>query len=59
MKITKSGNYIVKVFEEGNPDKVILTRRFYLCRRPIANIEIEVTPSKNAEYLTNQTRGEV
>jgi hypothetical protein len=56
MNITKSGNYIIKVFEEGNPDKVILTRRFF-CVEDIANIEIEATQSKNAAFL--RTKQEV
>lgn len=28
MKITKSGNYILKVFVEGSPDDIVLTKRF-------------------------------
>ncbi|NJO88555.1 MAG: DUF5103 domain-containing protein, partial [Chloroflexia bacterium] len=29
-KITKSGNYIIKVYERNNPENRILTRRFYV-----------------------------
>ena len=47
MEITKSGNYILKVFQEGNPDNVILTRRFY-CIDDKAEIAIEVKPSSDA-----------
>lgn len=28
MKVTKSGNYILKVYMDGNPDNIVLTRRF-------------------------------
>lgn len=48
--ITKSGNYIVKVFEEGNPDKVILTRRFY-CVDDKSNIAVEVKPSIDVSIM--------
>lgn len=30
MNLTKSGNYLLKVYEEGNPDALILTRRFVI-----------------------------
>ncbi|MEZ4721839.1 MAG: DUF5103 domain-containing protein [Flavobacteriales bacterium] len=28
MRLTKSGNYVIRVYEEGDPDNLILTRRF-------------------------------
>ena len=28
-RLTKSGNYILKVFKEGEPEQVVLTKRFY------------------------------
>ena len=30
IKITKSGNYILKVYPEGEPDNPVITRRFYV-----------------------------
>jgi hypothetical protein len=30
MRITKSGNYILKVYADGNPDDLVLTRRFMI-----------------------------
>jgi hypothetical protein len=30
IKITKSGNYILKVYPEGDPDHPVITRRFYV-----------------------------
>jgi hypothetical protein len=29
-QITKSGNYVIKVYERNNPENIILTRRFYV-----------------------------
>lgn len=44
MRPTKSGNYILKVFHEGEPDKVIFTKRFYyLDQQTTAGIEIKPT----------------
>ena len=42
-RITKSGNYIIKVFEEGDQEQVILTRRFSAVEEnsPV-NLEINV-----------------
>jgi hypothetical protein len=28
--ITKSGNYIIKVYQDNNPDKLVLTKRFFV-----------------------------
>lgn len=50
MRILKSGNYIIKVFQEGNPDNVVLTRRLYVVDDK-ANVEVSVTPSKDASLL--------
>lgn len=38
MKPSMSGNYVLKVFEQGNPEKVILTKRFY-----VVNHQVKVT----------------
>jgi hypothetical protein len=56
MKIKKSGNYIIKVYKEDEPDKVVLTKRFY-CVEDLSNIQVEVTPSKSSQYL--KTKQEV
>ncbi|HYV90794.1 MAG TPA: DUF5103 domain-containing protein [Chitinophagales bacterium] len=37
-RITKSGNYILKVYEDDNPDDVVLTRRFM-----VVNNLVEIT----------------
>lgn len=44
MKITKSGNYIIKVFLAGREDDLVLTRRFY-CVDDQTNIKTEIRPS--------------
>ena len=41
VKLLKSGNYIIKIFEDGNEQQVILTKRFYA---------IEKTSNINAKY---------
>lgn len=43
MKITKSGNYLLKVYEEGNEDAPLITRRLYVYEE---NIEIEASAAK-------------
>lgn len=35
MSITKSGNYIIKVFEDGDQEKFVLSRRFYVVEQKI------------------------
>lgn len=44
MKITKSGNYILKVFLDGNPENIAITRRFYVYQNKIM-IEAKVIPA--------------
>ncbi len=41
MRLTKSGNYIIKVYKEGNEDEVVFTKRFYCLDRK-ANVAIDV-----------------
>ncbi len=54
MKITKSGNYIIKVFKAGNDDEVIFSRRFY-CVDDQTNIRTEIKKSLITSLLqTNQ-----
>ncbi|MBP3253784.1 MAG: DUF5103 domain-containing protein [Bacteroidales bacterium] len=54
MRITKSGNYIIKVFAEGNEDNVILTRRMYVCEDKTV-VKTDVRPSQEASlFQTHQ-----
>jgi len=49
-----SGNYILKVYEDSDPTKLVLTRRLYVVN-PRINISAEVVPSSdNATRPTNQ-----
>jgi len=45
INLKRSGNYIVKVFEDDDPEKIILTARFMVVE-PIANIEMEIMPTR-------------
>lgn len=50
LRITKSGNYILKVFEEGNEEKVILTRRFYVVDDK-SNIALDIHSPNDVSLL--------
>jgi hypothetical protein len=39
-----SGNYLVKVYEDGDPSKLLLTRRFYVLT-PKVTVQAEIAPS--------------
>lgn len=41
INITKSGNYIIKVHEQDNPDNVILVRRFYVYSK-LATVDAKI-----------------
>ncbi len=49
LRITKSGNYILKVYQDGNPENIVLTRRFLVFQNKII-IESNVTAASVIEY---------
>ncbi len=67
--ITKSGNYILKVYQDGNPDNIIITKRFMVFQNKIMiqakvsppsdvsvrnyNQEVDFTINCNAYVITN------
>jgi hypothetical protein len=50
-----SGNYLLKVYEEGYPEKLILTKRFYVVN-PIVAISKEIAASPNVEKRTENQK---
>ncbi len=44
-----AGNYLLKVYENNNPNKLIITQRFYIVNNTV-NIGAEVLPSSQVEY---------
>ncbi len=48
MRITKSGNYLLKVYLESNPENLIITRRFMVFQNKVA-IESKVTAASIIE----------
>lgn len=51
-----SGNYILKVYEDGNPSKLILTRKLYVVA-PKISIVADINPSPNV--ATRQTHQKI
>lgn len=49
-RILKSGNYIVKVFKEGDPESVIFTKRFYVVDDNV-NIRAQIDRSSDASLM--------
>lgn len=49
IKLTKAGNYILKIYPEGNPDNPIITRRMYVVDNKI-DIEPEYFIAKSPQF---------
>lgn len=50
-----SGNYLLKVYEEGYPEKLVLTKRFYVVK-PLVTISKEIAASPNVENRTKNQK---
>jgi hypothetical protein len=53
MKITRSGQYILKVFKNENPEDVVLTRRFYVSDDKVrieADLHRAMSPAKSRTH---------
>jgi len=49
MRLTKSGNYILKVYPEGEPDNPIITRRMYVVENKVGVVS-EIFMAKSPRY---------
>jgi hypothetical protein len=49
-----SGNYVIVVYEENNPDNIILTRRFYVTEETAKTVASVRQPSAGIERETSQ-----
>jgi hypothetical protein len=56
IEFTLSGNYLLKVYSEGDPDDVVLTRRFFVVD-PLVNVDAEIR--KPANIMDRDSRQEV
>ena len=54
MKFTKSGNYLLKIYSDDDPDKALITRRMYVVENRVA-VETEYMMAKSPHYrMTHQ-----
>jgi hypothetical protein len=53
MRVTKSGNYILKIFEDNNEKTLVLTRRFIVFEQILSAVP-EVTSANPIKYNTHQ-----
>ena len=51
-RLMKSGNYILKVFREGEPENVVFTRRFY-CMDDMAGVSVNVMQAREPSLRDN------
>lgn len=49
MVMTRSGNYVLRVYEQDDPDKVLFQTRFMVCE-PKVTVLTEVTPNTDVDY---------
>ena len=56
IRLTKSGNYLLKIFTDAGAKTPVLTRRFMVVE-PVVNILTHVNPSTGEKYNTHQDFG--
>lgn len=49
MQILKSGNYLLSVFEQDDPDKILFQTRFSVCEHTV-NVAVETTSRTDIDY---------
>ncbi|MEG0012321.1 MAG: DUF5103 domain-containing protein [Muribaculaceae bacterium] len=52
MRLLKSGNYLLKVYAEDNPDETLLQARFSVCEKEI-DVMADVTSRTDIDYNSN------
>ncbi len=50
-----SGNYLLKVYENNNPQKLVVTQRFYVVDNSV-NVGAEVVPSSQVQFRLNKQK---
>lgn len=50
-----AGNYVLKVYQGNNPDKVIITQRFYVSNNAVA-VGAEIVPSSSVEFRNTKQK---
>jgi hypothetical protein len=50
-----AGNYLLRIYEKNDPNKLIITQRFYVVDNSV-NVGAEVVPSNTVQYRTNKQK---
>lgn len=50
-----SGNYLLKVYENNNPQKLVVTQRFYVVDNTV-NVGAEIVPSSQVQFRLNKQK---
>ncbi len=54
MKITKSGNYVILVYESGDRNKIVLTQKFYVTSKKVAIVAQPISAGGNSQDSYHQ-----
>lgn len=58
MRMRIAGNYLLKVYDDADSRRLLLTRRFFVVN-PLANIEAKIIPSLNATLRNTHQQTEI